>query len=223
MGELTLIQKIAVLVLPVLFAITIHEVAHGWMAKQLGDPTAFMLGRLTVNPIKHIDPLGTLLVPLATLMLGGVLFGWAKPVPITQRNLRRPRRDMAIVALAGPGANLVMAMLWGLVIYLGLSLMESTAWVGLPLAYMGAAGVLINSVLLVLNLLPLPPLDGGRVLENLLPPRMSAHYSQLEPYGLILLLALLLTGVLGKILFPMLVLVWQLVPNGMLAASLFLH
>jgi len=169
MQELSLAQRVAVLVLPVLFAIIVHEVAHGWVANRLGDPTARMLGRLTLNPIKHIDPIGTILVPGMLLLLGGFIFGWAKPVPVTEHNLRSPKRDMMLVALAGPGANLFMAVGWGLLIHLAIAVAASWSSAALYLALTGAAGVLVNLVLMVLNLLPLPPLDGGRVLMGLLP------------------------------------------------------
>lgn len=202
MEELTTVQRIAVWVIPVLFAITVHEVAHGWVARRLGDPTAFMLGRLTLNPIKHIDPVGTVLVPLALLMLGGFVFGWAKPVPVTWENLRHPKRDMALVAAAGPGANLVMALLWALAMKLGMLLEGSVDAVAIPLIYMGFAGITINLVLMVLNLLPLPPLDGGRVVAGLLPGRLSWQFGRLEPYGLIIILGLLFMGWLGHLLWP---------------------
>lgn len=197
MDELNLLQRVVVWALPVLFAITVHETAHGWMALRLGDPTALMLGRVSLNPIKHIDPLGTVLVPGLLLLLGGFLFGWAKPVPITYENLRHPKRDMALVAAAGPLSNLVMALFWALVIRLGLEL-----GAGPYLVYTGVAGIFINTILLVLNLLPLPPLDGGRVLVGLLPGSLSWRVSRLEPYGFPILLALLFTGLLGKILSP---------------------
>ncbi len=203
MQELSTIQQISVLLIPVLFAITVHEAAHGWVAKQLGDGTAKMLGRVTLNPLRHVDPIGTVLVPLATYLLTGFLFGWAKPVPINAKNLRNPRRDMALVALAGPGANLLMALLWALVIRVGLALGDASEWVALPLLYMGGAGVLINAVLMILNLLPILPLDGGRVLASLLPPKVALGFSRLEPYGLIIIVALLATGLLGKVLWPL--------------------
>ena len=207
MEELSLLQRVAVWVLPVLFAITIHETAHGWMALRLGDPTARMLGRLTLNPIKHIDPLGTILVPGLLLMFSGFLFGWAKPVPITAQNLRRPRTDMAWVAVAGPLSNLLMAIFWALVARLGLAIGSGSPELALFLIYSGMAGMFVNILLMVLNLLPLPPLDGGRVVSALLPGPMSWRYDRLEPYGFFILLGLLLTGILGKILWPAITLV----------------
>ncbi len=198
MEELTLIQKFAVLVLPVLFAITVHEVAHGWVAKKLGDNTAFMLGRLTLNPIKHIDPIGTILVPGLLLMVGGFIFGWAKPVPVDWKKLRNPKRDMIWVALAGPGSNLLMAIGWAFVVKFGVVLDNST--ISIPLLYMGSAGILINLVLMVLNLLPIPPLDGSRVVAGLLPISLSLKFSRIEPYGLMILLALFVTGLISPIL-----------------------
>jgi Zn-dependent protease len=201
MEELNLLQRLVVWALPVLFAITVHETAHGWMALRLGDPTAMMLGRLSLNPIKHIDPLGTVLVPGLLLMFGGFLFGWAKPVPITYENLRHPKRDMALVAAAGPLSNLAMALFWALVIRLGLELGAGNG-AALYLVYTGVAGIFINVILMVLNLLPLPPLDGGRVAVGLLPGPLSWKFSRIEPYGFPILLLLLFTGMLGKILWP---------------------
>lgn len=211
MPELSLPQFIAVAFLPLLFAITVHEVAHGWVARRLGDPTAERLGRLTLNPIKHIDPVGTILVPGLLLWFGGFIFGWAKPVPVTWENLRHPKRDMALVAAAGPGSNLVMAFLWALVAKLGMALPETAAWAAGPLVYMGHFGIFINIVLMVLNLLPLPPLDGGRVAVGLLPNRAGWQLSRLEPFGFFILLALLATGLLGRILGPPVALVQRLV------------
>jgi Zn-dependent protease len=215
------IQLLAILILPVLFAITVHEAAHGWAAGHLGDRTARMMGRVTLNPLKHIDPIGTLLVPLVTFYLTGFLFGWAKPVPVDARNLGKPRRDMALVALAGPGSNLVMALLWGLAIKAALALWHLSPWVAQPLAYMGAAGVLINVLLMVINLVPLLPLDGGRVLTALLPPRLARPFARLEPYGLLVLVVLLVTGVLGVLLNPLIDLVIGLMPGAGVVREIF--
>jgi Zn-dependent protease len=197
----SIIQKIAIWAIPVLFAITLHEVAHGWIARKLGDPTAQMLGRLTLNPIKHIDPIGTVLVPALMLLLpGGFLFGWAKPVPITARNFKNPRRDMALVALAGPLSNLAMAIIWAVIMRAGIAI--DVREVSVPMFLMGQAGVIINIVLMVVNLLPLPPLDGGRVLTGLIPPRMAATVDRIEPFGFFIIVALLITGVLNVIVAP---------------------
>lgn len=203
MPDFNSVQLFAVWVLPVLFAITLHEVAHGWMARRLGDPTAEMLGRLTLNPLKHIDPVGTILVPGILLLMGsGVLFGWAKPVPVTVENLRNPRRDMAWVAAAGPLANLLMAVLWAFIIHVGLWTIEVSPGVARPLVFMGVAGVFINTILMVLNLVPIPPLDGGRVAMSLLPGPWAWRLSRLEPYGILIILLLLVSGVLGIVIWP---------------------
>ena len=202
MQELNTVQVIAIWALPVLFAITIHEVAHGWVAKKLGDPTAMMMGRLTLNPLKHIDPIGTVVVPLALVLMGGFIFGWAKPVPVTWANLRNPKRDMALVALAGPLANLVMAFCWALIMKVGFMLGDDFSWLAWPLIYMGGAGIAINGVLMLLNLLPVPPLDGGRVMAGLLPGPWAWKLSRIEPYGLMIMVGLMVTGMLGKILGP---------------------
>lgn len=202
--ELTLVQKLTVWVVPVIFAITVHEVAHGWVAKRLGDPTAQMMGRLTLNPIKHIDPIGTLLVPGVLLFLGGFLFGWAKPVPITWENLKDPRRDVALVAIAGPTANLIMAFMWLIVAKLGSLLVTTPDSPYIYLQFVGEAGIIINLVLMLLNLLPILPLDGGRVVSALLPGPLAYKYSRLEPYGIFIVLALLFFGILSSVLYPIL-------------------
>jgi Zn-dependent protease len=199
MPDLSLIQKFAVWTPPVVLGITVHEVAHGWVAGKLGDTTAKMMGRLTLNPLKHVDPVGTILIPgLLLLLPTGFIFGYAKPVPINWRNLGQPKRDMAIVAAAGPAANLLMAMVWALLVRAGPLFGD----MGIALVYMGVAGVFINTVLMVLNLLPLPPLDGGRVMTSLLPGPLAYRFSRIEPFGFFILIALLATGVLGKVLLP---------------------
>ena len=188
MNQLSLLQVLAVAAIPVLFAITIHEVAHGWVARHFGDRTAEMLGRLTVNPLKHIDPIGTVVVPAIALMTTGFLFGWAKPVPVATRNLRNPRRDMMFVAAAGPGANILMAVFWAFFT----KLVTMSGFEGMTLQFfltMGQIGVFINVILAVFNMVPIPPLDGGRVLSGLLPPRASTKLDAMEPYGLIIVLA----------------------------------
>ncbi len=205
----SIIQKIAIYSLPVIFAITLHEAAHGYVAKHFGDLTAYSQGRVSLNPLRHIDPLGTIILPLVTLWLGGILFGWAKPVPVNFSALRRPKQDMLWVALAGPGANLFMALLWGFVVKLGLAFPESS--LARPMTLMGEAGIMINVILMVLNLLPLPPLDGGRVAVSLLPPRYAYGFSKIEPYGFMILLFLLITGVLWAVIGPFIVLTIQLI------------
>lgn len=202
MDELTLAGRIAVWALPVIFAITVHEVAHGWVANRYGDPTAKSLGRLTLNPISHIDVIGTIIVPGVLLALGGFLFGWAKPVPVNWRNLRNPKRDMVLVALAGPLSNLAMALIWAALMKIGFMVGNSADAISLPLIYMGYAGIFINLILMVLNLLPIPPLDGGRVVAGLLPHRLSHAFNQIEPLGLPILIAIMAMGWLSKILGP---------------------
>lgn len=203
-----MVQKIAVWALPVLFAITLHEVAHGWAARALGDRTAEMLGRLSLNPIRHVDPVGTVILPMVMLMLpGGFLFGWAKPVPVSMRNLRNPRRDMAIVAIAGPLSNLVMAIAWGFLAKIAIS-MNPTEGIWLGILLMARAGIIINLVLMVLNMLPFPPLDGSRVLTGLLPEAQARAIDRLERYGLMILIVLMATGILSKIMF------WPLMFSG---------
>lgn len=201
----SIIQGIAIYALPVIFAITLHEAAHGYVAKHFGDLTAYAQGRVTLNPLRHIDPMGTIIVPLGLYVLStafgsGFLFGWAKPVPVNFANLRRPKRDMLWVAAAGPGANLLMAFLWAFIIKLSFAMPESD--LAMPMRLMGEAGITINAILLVLNLLPLPPLDGGRIAVSLLPHRIAYRFSQIEPYGFMILLFLLFTGVLGAVILP---------------------
>jgi Zn-dependent protease len=199
--------------MPVLLAITVHETAHGWVARRFGDKTAQMLGRLTLNPIKHIDPVGTILVPAVMLLLpGGFVFGWAKPVPVDWRNFKHPKQDMAWVAVAGPASNLLMALAWALAARVALGL-SADNWIALPLLFMGVAGIFINTILMVLNLLPLPPLDGGRVVTGLLPAPYAYQFARIEPYGFFILVALLMTGVLSIVMWPVVKLFLQLMAS----------
>jgi Zn-dependent protease len=202
MSDLTLIEKIIIWAIPVIFAITVHEVAHGWVANYLGDSTAKTARRLTLNPIRHIDPVGTVIVPAIMLAFSNFVFGWAKPVPVTWQNLHNPRRDMALVAIAGPVANLVMIVIWVIIAKIILAVAGNTGNVTEILLYMCSAGVIINIILMVLNMLPIPPLDGSRVVSSFLPAGLARIYSTLEPFGLIILVVLLFTGILGKILGP---------------------
>ena len=192
---------IAVWAAPVLFAITLHEAAHGWVANKLGDPTAKKLGRITINPLKHIDPMGTVVVPLFLAMVSPFVLGWAKPVPVEPRYFKSPLLDMALVAVAGPVSNFFMACFWAMFIQLAhMSLEHSQLLVFL--AEMGEKGIIINIVLMVLNLLPIPPLDGGRVLAGILPMKLAIPFMQLERFGMIIILILLVSGILGKIMWP---------------------
>lgn len=200
MEKLTLPQLFAVWALPVLFAITVHEAAHGWVASKLGDNTAKALGRVTLNPFKHIHWFGTILLPIFLLLLTGVVFGWAKPVPITWHNLHHPRRDMAFVALAGPFANLLMIFFWALAAKLGLFLLAKNLLWAKAIAYMGFAGININLILMLLNLIPIPPLDGSRVVYSLLPPRISERFQRFEVTGLLILMLLLFSGLLAPLI-----------------------
>ncbi len=197
-----IVQTVAILALPVLFAITLHEAAHGYVARYFGDPTAWQMGRISLNPLRHIDPVGTILMPLGILFFSGgnFLFGYAKPVPVDFNRLRRPKQDMFWVAAAGPGANLLMAVLWAMLFKLSWLLPQ---FFSVPLARMAEMGIQINVVLMVLNLLPLPPLDGGRIAVSLLPYRLAVRFAQLERWGFPILLLLLFTGVLGAIMDPL--------------------
>jgi|SRR3989338_7681765 len=196
-----LIQTVSLAAIPVLFAITLHEAAHGYVARHFGDMTAWQQGRISLNPLRHIDPVGTILLPILTLMLGGILFGWAKPVPVNFAALRRPKQDMLWVAIAGPASNLVMALGWALLYKMVWLFPDS--YFAEPLLGMAGIGIQINIILMVLNLLPLPPLDGGRVAVSLLPHRQAYQLAKIEPYGIFILIFLLVTNLLGLILLPL--------------------
>lgn len=201
----SLIQTIAVSALPVIFAITLHEAAHGYVARHFGDPTAWLAGRITLNPLRHIDLMGTIVIPVAILLFsaGSFMFGYAKPVPVDFSRLRHPKRDMFWVAIAGPAANLVMALGWAFLLKLAWEMPINAYTV--PLSEMSKVGIIVNCVLMVLNLLPLPPLDGGRIAVSLLPHRLSWKFAQLERWGFPILLLLLFTGILGEIMNPLVV------------------
>jgi len=199
-----LIQTLAIYAIPVIFAITLHEAAHGYVARLFGDPTAAEMGRITLNPVKHIDPVGTVIVPALLLLVtkGAFLFGWAKPVPVDFGRLRHPKRDMLWVAAAGPAANLFMALCWAMTLKLAVGMPENAY--SLPLAEMARAGINVNAVLMLLNLLPLPPLDGGRIAVSLLPHALAWRFARIERFGFVILLALMFMGGLELILTPML-------------------
>lgn len=202
-----LVQTIAIYAIPVLLAITLHEAAHGYVARHFGDLTAYAQGRVSLNPVRHIDLVGTIIVPAVILVLSklaggaGLLFGWAKPVPVNYSALRRPRQHMIWVSAAGPGANLAMAICWAALFKLASELPAN--FFSLPMLQMGKAGIEVNVILMLLNLLPILPLDGGRILAGLLPRRIALRYARLEPWGFPILLVLLFTSVLGVILAPM--------------------
>jgi Zn-dependent protease len=210
MEELNIIQKIAVMALPLIFAIVLHEVAHGWVANKLGDHTARDMGRLTLNPIPHIDLFGTIIMPLLLFVItsGRFVFGSAKPVPINPYNFKNPKKDMAISSLAGPAANLVMALVFTFLLRIVIAALEGKVpevywkWLIIPLSYMLVYGIIINVVLAVLNLIPIPPLDGSRVVYWLLPDKQATSYYRLEPYGMFIILALFAFGFLGRIMTP---------------------
>lgn len=213
MGDLNTIQTIAVMALPLVFAIVLHEVAHGWVANKLGDHTARDMGRLTLNPIPHIDLFGTIIMPALLILLtdGKMVFGYAKPVPINPYNFKNPKKDMALSSLAGPGVNLAMALAFTVILrgalpaFDGIMPQQMWEWMAIPITYMLYYGVLINVVLAVLNMIPIPPLDGSRLIYWILPDRLASTYYRLEPFGTIILLLLLMTGMLGRLIWPVIV------------------
>ena len=213
----SLIQTLAIYAVPVLLAITLHEAAHGYVARHFGDPTAYLAGRISLNPLRHVDPVGTILVPgailVASKLIGGsaMLFGWAKPVPVDFSRLRHPKQDMLWVAAAGPGTNLLMAVGWAALLKITTTM--EPGLLGAFLAGNARAGIEINAVLMLLNLLPIPPLDGGRIAVSLLPHRLAWQFSRLEPYGLAILLVLLFTDILGRILGPLLSVFFRLLDS----------
>ncbi len=191
--------QILSILIPVLFAITLHEVGHGWAAKQFGDRTAEIQGRLTLNPIAHMDPIGTVLLPGLLLYLGGLVFDWAKPVPINPMNLRNPKRDMFFVAIAGPVANLLMTFFWSFFFTVSVYLFGNQYYLYPYVMLMAQTGVFINLVLMVFNLLPIPPLDGGRVLRSVVNEKIGRTIDLVEPYGFFIVVALLFLGALQPI------------------------
>ena len=202
MGELyNSLATLAVYALPVIFAITLHEAAHGYVAKHFGDTTAYMLGRVTLNPAKHIDPIGTIALPLITVLTTGFMFGWAKPVPVNERNLRDPKRDMLWVAAAGPASNLAQMLAWALVAKLLLVSIDSSTLVGDYWFAVAMAGIQINVVFAILNLFPIPPLDGGRIVTALLPNAAAYKFAQIERFGLFIVLGLLLIPAVNRAVF----------------------
>ena len=198
--EINEIQNYAASALPIIFAITVHEAAHGYVAKYFGDLTAYKQNRISLNPLRHIDPIGTIILPAITVLLGGVLFGWAKPVPVNFMNLRHPKQDMLWVAAAGPFSNLIMAIFWAILFGRSAYFPESMS---LFVQQMGIAGMSINLSLMILNLIPLPPLDGGRIAVSLLPDHLAYKYAQVERYGFLILIILLMTHILDLIIFPL--------------------
>ena len=202
--NLSTIQIISVWILPLLFAITLHEAAHAFVANYYGDGTAKFKGRLSLNPIKHIDLIGTIIVPIVILVISGFQFtlGWAKPVPIDMRNFKNPERDMAISSIAGPAANLLMALFWITLLKILVVMELSANAVVVFIFLMCQVGIVINIVLAILNMIPIPPLDGSRVVSSILPRRWAYYYNQIEPFGIIILVLLMATGLLGGMIMP---------------------
>jgi Zn-dependent protease len=216
-----IIQLIAVAAIPILFAITLHEAAHGYVARHFGDMTAARAGRISLNPLRHIDPIGTILLPIVTLALGGIIFGWAKPVPVNFGALRHPKKDMLWVALAGPASNLVMAFGWALIAKIALVMQSS--YFAEPMWNMARYGIMINAVLIALNMLPIPPLDGGRVAVSLLPYRQAIALSRIEPYGMFILIFMIMPIFSGMSLLSMLLMPVVNVLTRLIALIFGLH
>ncbi len=208
MGELNTIQYFAVIALPLVFAIVLHEIAHGWVANRLGDHTARDMGRLTLNPISHIDLFGTIIIPVLCILAHGPIFGYAKPVPINPYNFQNPKKGMALSSIAGPGVNMIMAVSFAFMFRFVMPTLEgalpkqSWQWFGYPLSLMFGFGVVINVALAVLNMIPIPPLDGSRIVYWMLPDKQAAAYYRLERYGLIILILLMATNILGRVVMP---------------------
>ncbi len=207
-NALNMVQKIAVMALPLVFAIVLHEVAHGWVANKLGDHTARDMGRLTLNPVSHVDLFGTIILPILCIIINSPIFGYAKPVPINPYNFKNPRKGMAISSIAGPGINMIMAITFSFFLRVvmpaieGLASKQAWEWFAVPVSLMLGYGVLINVVLAVLNMIPIPPLDGSRIVYWLLPDKQAAAYYRLERYGILIILALFGFGILGRIIVP---------------------
>lgn len=203
MAQLTVIQLFCVYVLPIIFAVTVHEASHGYVAYLLGDDTADHLERLSLNPIKHVDIVGTLIVPIVCYLSGGIIIGWAKSVPINLCNLKKPNRDYSIIAIVGPVANFVMAIIWAMVLKFGMILVKAENLWAEAIVYMGYMGIEINLILTIFNLLPIPPLDGSKVISNFLPTELSVIYNKLDRYSFIILLCLAHAGVLNQLILPL--------------------
>lgn len=205
------LETVALYAIPMIFAITLHEAAHGYVARYFGDYTAYQAGRISLNPLDHIDPIGTIVVPgvMIVLSAGQLVFGWAKPVPVNFGNLRSPKRDMLWVAAAGPGANLLMALCWAILLKIAITVPPN--YFSYPLSKMAKGGVFINLGLMALNLIPIPPLDGGRIAVSLLPHRLAYRFAMIEPYGLFIMIALLFTHVLDLVVWPIVLLCSKLI------------
>lgn len=215
-----IIQKLSVMAIPMILAITVHEAAHGWVADKLGDSTARSQGRVTFNPLPHIDLLGTVIVPIGMLLTTGLIFGWAKPVPVNIMNLGHPKRDMVWVALAGPASNLLMAFAWATLLVVSHQFIRDAHWMTLYLFEVSLVGVFFNLLLMALNLMPIPPLDGGRVMVGVLPMKLARIYARLEPFGLFIVILLLATGILWAVIQPIMIGAVHLLPGSELVLGI---